>query len=42
MKTERDKVIKKVWEKPVIVVLSLKNTYNGFTPGPEQEFYTPS
>ena len=29
MKTERDKLKKKVWEKPEIKTLSVKNTFGG-------------
>lgn len=41
MKTERDQVKKKVWEKPVVFILSVKNT-NGGTGGSDYEgaFYS--
>jgi len=43
MKTKRDKVKKKVWEKPRVNVVSIKETHTGLTPGPyEGGAYTAS
>ncbi len=34
MKTTKDKVNKKAWEKPKMKVVSIKETYTGLTAGP--------